>query len=245
MLNGIDWLLLAVIGLSALLGLMRGFVVEVLALVVWVAAFWLAFVYGESVALLFGDSVASPSARLFLAYAALFVLALVIGGIVTWLVGRLMKSSGLSGIDRFLGMIFGFVRGAALGCVLVLVLGFTAMPQDAWWQRSLLLPQFQRGAEVMRAWLPDSVGQYVQFGASPAQPVTGLIQTQLDQSAAGESGGDSIPAEPARKPSTRDNKQIETPSGDRDAGTKTSGARDKNVKASKSKDAQASRRKGD
>ncbi len=245
MLTGIDWLLLAVLGLSALLGLMRGFVVEVLALVVWVAAFWLAFVYGESVALVFGDAVASPSARLFLAYAALFVLALVVGGIVTWLLGRLMKSSGLGGIDRLLGMVFGLVRGAALGCVLVLVLGFTAMPQDVWWQQSLLLPQFQRGAEVMRAWLPDSVAQYVQFGASLAQPVTGLIRTQLDQAAAGNGDPDSSLVEAARKPFTRDNKQIETSSRDRNAGTKTGDARDKNAKAGKSKDAQASRRKGD
>jgi membrane protein required for colicin V production len=100
---------------------------------------------------------------MFLSYAALFVAALVIGGIVTWLVGRLMKSSGLGGIDRLLGLVFGLVRGMALACMLVLLFGFTAMPQDAWWHESRLLPQFQLGAQAMKAWLPDAVAPYVQF----------------------------------------------------------------------------------
>ena len=163
MLNGADWLLLAVIALSTVMGLMRGLVVEVLSLVVWVAAFWLAFVYGGHVSTLFEGSIASPAARMFLSYAALFVAALVIGGIVTWLIGRLLKFSGLGGIDRLLGLLFGLVRGAALACVLVLLFGFTGMPQDAWWRESRLLPEFQRGAQAMKAWLPDAVAPYVQF----------------------------------------------------------------------------------
>ena len=163
MLNGIDWLLLGVIALSAVMGLMRGLVVEVLSLVVWVAAFWLAFVYGGHVSTLLEGSIASPSARMFLSYAVLFVAALVIGGIVTWLIGRLLKLSGLGGIDRLLGLLFGLVRGAALACVLVLLLGFTGMPQDAWWHESQLLPEFQRGAQAMKTWLPDAVAPYVQF----------------------------------------------------------------------------------
>lgn len=168
MLNGADWLLLGVIALSAVMGLMRGLVVEVLSLVVWVAAFWLAFVYGGDVSVLFEGSIASPAARMFLSYAALFVAALVIGGLVTWLIGRLLKSSGLGGIDRLLGLVFGLVRGAALACVLVLLFGFTRMPQDAWWHESRLLPEFQRGAQAMKAWLPDAVAPYVQFGTRAA-----------------------------------------------------------------------------
>jgi membrane protein required for colicin V production len=164
-LNGVDWLLLGVIALSALMGLMRGLVVEVLSLVVWIAAFWLAFVYGDAVSVLFSNVIATPSARLLLSYAVVFVAALLIGGIVTWLVGRLMKATGLGGIDRLLGLVFGLLRGAALACVLVLLFGFTTMPQDALWRESRLLPEFQVGAQAMRSWLPDAVAPYVQFGS--------------------------------------------------------------------------------
>ncbi len=165
-LNAADWLLLGLIALSAAMGLMRGLVVEVLSLVVWIAAFWLAFVYGGQVSVVFTGVIASPSARMFLSYAALFVAALVIGGIVTWLIGRVLKFSGLGGIDRLLGLVFGIVRGAALACVLVLLFGFTGMPQETWWHESRLLPEFQRGAQAMKAWLPDAVAPYVQFAES-------------------------------------------------------------------------------
>lgn len=176
MLSGVDWLLLIVIVLSALLGLMRGLVVEVLSLVVWVAAFWLAFVYGDAVSVLFSGVIAAPAARLLLSYAVVFVAALVIGGIVTWLVGRLTKSIGLGSIDHLLGLVFGVVRGAVLACVLVLLFGFTSMPQDALWRESQLLPQFQRGAQVMRTWLPDAVTPYVRFDRVVDQVKTQAIR---------------------------------------------------------------------
>jgi membrane protein required for colicin V production len=79
--------------------------------------------------------------------------------------GKLVKSTGLSGTDRLMGLVFGLLRGVALACVLVLLLGFTAMPRDPWWRESRLLPEFQRGAEWLRTWLPATVAQHVNFGA--------------------------------------------------------------------------------
>ena len=124
MLTWVDIVLLAILGLSALVGLWRGFVVEVMSLAVWVAAFWLAFAFGDNVAALFEQAVQSPSARLFLGYAVLFIGALIVGGLATWLMGKLVQSTGLSGTDRLLGLGFGLLRGAALCCVLVLLFGF-------------------------------------------------------------------------------------------------------------------------
>jgi membrane protein required for colicin V production len=168
MFGGADLVLLAIVGISTLVGLWRGFVVEVMSLAVWVAAFWLAFAFGDDAAGLFAGVVTAGGARLFLGYAALFVSALLVGGLATWLIGRLVKSTGLSGTDRVLGLGFGLLRGAALACVLVLLLGFTPLPQDAWWRESRLLPGFQRGAEWLRAWLPAAVAQHVEF--HPALP---------------------------------------------------------------------------
>src|SRR5690606_25541389 len=175
-LSGIDILLLAIVALSTLVGLWRGFVVEVMSLLVWVAAFWLAFVYGEAASRLFQDHVSAASARLLMGYAILFIGALAIGGLATWLIGKLVQTTGLSGTDRLLGLGFGVVRGVALGCVLVLVMGFTPMPGDAWWQHSRVLPGFQRGAEWMRGWLPAQVAQHIRFDGLPAStlPQPGL-----------------------------------------------------------------------
>jgi membrane protein required for colicin V production len=181
MLNWADIVLLVILGLSTLVGLWRGFIVEVMSLAVWVGAFWLAFTYGDAASLLFESVVEAASARLLLGYASLFALALAVGGLATWLMGKLVKSTGLSGTDRLLGLVFGLARGYALGAVAVLLAGFTALPGDAWWEQSRVVPAFQRGAEWLRTHLPESVAEEVNFvpvirlelpepSAKPAQP---------------------------------------------------------------------------
>ncbi|MFA5684825.1 MAG: CvpA family protein [Lysobacteraceae bacterium] len=170
MLNAADVVLLVVIALSAVVGLWRGFLVEVMSVAVWLAAFWLAFAFGGHVAELFAGVVSAPSARLFLGYAAVFLAALGVGGLATWLIGKLVKSTGLSGTDRLLGLGFGVARGVALCCIGVLLLGFTPMPKDPWWQSSRLLPGFTSGAQWLRDWLPARVAEHVDFESLPALP---------------------------------------------------------------------------
>ena len=163
MLTWVDIGLLAVLALSTLVGLWRGFVVEVMSLAVWIAAFWLAFAFGDDVAPLFDGIVQAAPARLFLGYASLFFGALLIGGLVTWLMGKVVKSTGLSGTDRLLGMGFGLTRGFVLASLFVLLLGFTPLPQAAEWRESRMLPGLQPGAEWLRTWLPTEVAQHVRF----------------------------------------------------------------------------------
>ncbi len=172
----VDCVLLGVLTLSALLGALRGFVAEVLSLVVWVAAFWLAFAYGADVANMFVSQIHDPAARLFAAYALVFIAAMIVGGMVTWLVGKLVRSVGLGGIDRLFGLLFGCVRGVALGCVLVLVLGFTTLPQQPQWRASPLVPEFQRGAEWITHWLPATAASHVSFDAVAEQGKKNMLQ---------------------------------------------------------------------
>ena len=180
MLNAADVALLSVIALSCLIGLWRGFVVEVMSLVVWIAAFWFAFAYGDSASALFAGVVETPSARLFLGYATLFFAALVLGAMATWLIGKLVKTTGLSGTDRLLGLGFGAARGAALCCLFVLVLGFTPLPQDPWWAQSRLLPTFSAGAQWLQGWLPAAVAEHVQLELPTSLP--GMARPAEDQS---------------------------------------------------------------
>ena len=169
MLTWVDIVLLAILGLSALVGLWRGFVVEVMSLAVWIAAFWLAFAFGDDVAPLFDGVVQAQAARLFLGYACLFFGALLLGGLVTWLMGKIVKSTGLSGTDRLLGLGFGLMRGLALASLFVLLLGFTPLPQTPEWRDSHMLPGFQRGAEWLRGWLPAEVAEHVRFAPALAE----------------------------------------------------------------------------
>ncbi len=165
--NSVDIILIAVLLLSSLVGALRGFLVEVMSLVVWIAAFWLAFKYGDAASGLFVAFVDSPAALLFLGYATLFIGALVIGGWSTWALSKLLKKTGLSGVDRLLGTGFGFLRGIALCCFGVLILGFSPLPQNVWWAQSQLLPNFIGGAQWLQRRLPEDVASQVQLQATP------------------------------------------------------------------------------
>lgn len=198
MLNWADYALLLVLAVSMGIGLWRGFVVEVLSLTVWVAAFWLAIGFGADVAARL-TGIEQVSARLFLGYAGVFIVVLIAGGLVTWGIGKLIANTGLSSTDRVLGLGFGLARGGVLACVLVLLLGFTPIPRDAWWSESRLLPGAQRGAEWMVTFLPPAAAEHVSFAptgpdhdAPMIAPETVLPSTRPDAVADEHS-----PAQPA------------------------------------------------
>lgn len=170
--TGIDWLLLAIVALSALLGLWRGMIGVLASLAAWILAGWAAFRFGGTVALvLAGDGTPGPGQTL-AGYVLAFMVVLVAVGIAGWLVRKLVHSVGLSGLDRLLGLLLGVLRGVLVGWVVVLLLGLTALPRQAGWQHSRVLPVFIPGAAWLRGWLPEWVAQQVDLGAgAQAAPV--------------------------------------------------------------------------
>ncbi|MGA9828310.1 MAG: CvpA family protein [Rhodanobacteraceae bacterium] len=153
---------MAVLLLSVLMGLVRGFVGEALALACWVVAFWLAWTFGPTLADQFSASISVPSVRLLIGYVICFVAVLIAGAIVGFLLRKLIAGSGLSGSDRLLGMVFGLVRGLALVTLVVFIVGFTPFQRDPWWHQSLLLPRFKGGAQWLGARLPADVARYLE-----------------------------------------------------------------------------------
>ena len=158
--NWADYVVIAALSLSVLMGLWRGFVGEVLALAVWIVAGWVAWTLGPQVALSLG-AVSLPSARIVLGYALCFVAVLIAGAILGFFLRKLIAGSGLSGTDRLLGAVFGLARGLALVTLVVLLLGFTPFPRDPWWHESRLLPSFQQAAQWASAHMPDEVTKYL------------------------------------------------------------------------------------
>lgn len=168
--NWADYAILAVLGLSVLMGLWRGFVGEVLALAIWVAAFWLAWLGAPALAGHVPDTISTPSVRLLLAGATCFFLVLVTGAIVSFLMRRLVQGSGLSGSDRMLGMLFGLLRGFALVVLAVLLLSYTPLSQDPWWQESRLLPGFAGSAAWVGEHLPDRLAEFIDEAGARIEP---------------------------------------------------------------------------
>jgi membrane protein required for colicin V production len=159
----VDYILLVIIAISALLSLWRGFVMEAISLVSWIVALWVAVIFFQDLANLMKDWIDTPSIRDVVAFAILFVSTVLVGGMVNFLAGQLVAKTGLTATDRALGMLFGIARGVVIVAVLVLLAGLTALPQDPWWQEALLLGHFQDMALWLRSFLPDHVAENIRF----------------------------------------------------------------------------------
>ncbi len=159
----VDYVILAIVGLSVLISLWRGFLSEVVSLITWAAAFVLAFLFMGTVAALFEPYVDLPSVRIVLAFGSIFVVTLFVGGLVNIIVSLALRKTGLSVTDRLLGMFFGIARGIALVAILVLLAGLTPLPQDPWWKASQFIPRFEGLAAWMKEQLPPEYAERFQF----------------------------------------------------------------------------------
>lgn len=159
----VDYAIVGIIGISALISLWRGFIKEVLSLAAWVAAFIVARTFTDGMASLLEPHVGVPSARMVLAFGILFVLTLLAGGIINFAIGKLVSSTGLSGTDKLLGILFGVARGVLVVSILVLVAGLTPVPKDPWWRESVLLGHFQSVALWIRGFLPAEFASRIAY----------------------------------------------------------------------------------
>jgi membrane protein required for colicin V production len=166
----VDYTILGVIAVSVVISLFRGLIREVMALVVWVAAFAVAFLFTDNVEGWLTGAVDVPSARLAMAFGLLFLMTLIVGGLINYLLGKLIEKTGLTGTDRFLGIFFGFARAIVLLTATVMLGGMTPVPRDGWWQQSVLLPHFESLALYAGGFLPQNVQQYIEFD-DPAEMI--------------------------------------------------------------------------
>ena len=148
-----------VIMVSAGFGLMRGLLREVLSLVIWVSALLLGIGFADAVVGVLGLDLGA-GLQTAIGFAIVFVVVLLGGAILQRVIGGLVTSTGLSGTDRSLGLVFGGVRGAAVVLVALILLRPFAESRD-WWQESSLAPQlltFENEVLELFEILMDAVG---------------------------------------------------------------------------------------
>lgn len=155
--NWADWTIIAIIAISGLLSLKRGFIREALSLASWVAAFIVARLFTAPLAMVLQDYIHTPSARIATAFAILFLATLIVGALVSALIVALVQATGLSSTDRILGIGFGVARGALVVVVMVALLGVTPAIEDPWWHESQLIPHFIQMESWTRAVAQDVV----------------------------------------------------------------------------------------
>jgi len=155
----IDWVILAVLAVSSLISLKRGFVKVALSLASWIAAFIIARLFSGNLATLLAGVVETNSVRWILAFVILFAGTVTIGAMINHLLVEMVRMTGLGGTDRVFGMVFGLIRGLVVLVAIVYGLQFTLVPQDAWWQDSVFIPHLTTLADWARKTLPGAADQ--------------------------------------------------------------------------------------
>ena len=154
--NWVDLAVLIILGLSMLTGLVRGFVKELIALGIWVLAFWLAYHYTAAAEVFLQAYIKDSSVRKIAGFVLILVGTLIAGGLVNALLSVILKRSGLSGTDRLLG--FGFVRGVLVVSLIIVVFKMTSIPQTPYVSNSYLYPRFEPLVAWLSTRMPDVLG---------------------------------------------------------------------------------------
>lgn len=158
-----DFIVLGIIVLSVVVSLMRGFVKEAMSLAGWLLALWISMTFSSGMAELFGDSIKDPTLRLLAAFICLFVLSLIVGAIINFFASQFVQRAGLTGIDRTIGGVFGLLRGVLLVTIIVMLLGLTTLPKEAWWDESFFMFRFEVIATWLKDLLPDDIARYFKY----------------------------------------------------------------------------------
>ena len=161
----VDVVIIFVIVLSALFGILRGFMKESISLAKWIIATWIAATFAPKLAPMLPAAVESEAVRQAISFATLFILVFLLGTLISHLVTRMLIKTGLTSVDRVLGLGFGILRGVLIIIIFVIVGGhFPQLPQQDWWKQSVLLERFEEVVIRMQDYVPNMDMSYDRGG---------------------------------------------------------------------------------
>ena len=157
-----DYGVIVIVLASLALGLWRGLIGEVLALLAWVLAALAAWQFGPEIGVLI-TAIADPGLRVLAGYAVVFCGVLIVLALVRLAVRGMLKALGLTAVDRLLGVFFGVARGLLIVLILVAVGGMTSAPKEPWWARAQLAPALETAVLALKPWLPPEAAKRIRF----------------------------------------------------------------------------------
>ncbi|MEM9171245.1 MAG: CvpA family protein [Pseudomonadota bacterium] len=153
----LDFVFIGILVASMIVGVFRGFIKEAISVGSLLIAFWAAFHFAPVGGDVLTEWVGSPALRTWLARILIFMIVLMLGGLVGWLISRFANQVGMSGMDRLFGLVFGFARGAIISGLIVIAGPYVDLDKDDWWQQSVLKPYVQSVADAIAVLAPKAM----------------------------------------------------------------------------------------
>ncbi len=192
--NWVDYVIIAIFFLSALTGLSRGLVREIISLASLVAGLVVASIFASPLASAFtnthdvqtvvnqtstaiGVSTAAPVsyAAIGLSFGLLFAGTVIVGAIIGFIINFALQSGVLGLGNRLLGGIFGICRGFIINLVLIFLVQLTSFGTDDIWKKSQLVDYFQPAV----IWLGDLVAPGIEILKTKMENSLGDVTTNI------------------------------------------------------------------
>jgi membrane protein required for colicin V production len=157
----LDWIFLAVLAASFLVGAWRGLVYEVLSVMSWIAAFVLAQWLAPDAARWLPVQRAPEAGQYAIGFIAVFIAVVFAGALLAWLTKKMVQAVGLRPVDRTLGAAFGLIRGAVLLMAVAVVINMSPARTAAWWTESKGAAMSMAALKGLKPVLPERFGKYL------------------------------------------------------------------------------------
>ena len=161
--TGFDFVLLAILAISVVLGLLRGLLKEVLSLVAYASAFLAAIWWGPTVSEWLMQWISQPFVSMALAYLGVFIVVLLAIGVINMTLASLLSKTGLAPADHGLGAMFGLLRGVLFVLVLVILAGYTPLPEEPWWKNAMFSKQVVSVVQQIKLKLPPPINDWLPY----------------------------------------------------------------------------------
>lgn len=158
-----DYAVLTIIGLSIVLSVMRGLVREVLAILGWIAAFFVAKTYTNQLLPMMPVDIPTESLRILAAFLVLFFATLLVTSLLAIALSAVFKKFGLGWLNRLFGAVFGIARGVLIVCIIVFLAGLTDIPKDARWRNAMFSAPIEALVISVLPWVPISIAKHVKY----------------------------------------------------------------------------------
>jgi membrane protein required for colicin V production len=169
-LNFVDYILIAIVGLSMVLSLWRGFVREIISLIGLVAAFLIASRLSGRTGDFLGQWITNPTGADVAGFALVFVIVMIVVGLIGAIIRRLVDLAALTATDRTLGVFFGAARGMLLIALCFLVYTSYSKPDATWLKQSQLTPYAIELGDMLGGMIPQGYPFSRQGGAKYPSP---------------------------------------------------------------------------
>lgn len=156
-------MVLAVIGISIIVSMMRGALKEMLAIIGWLIAFYVAKTYASVLSPMLPQDIPTEALKTLAAFLILLIAVLFINSLLSIAISSIVSKVGLGWLNRLLGIVFGFAKGVLIVYVLVFLAGLTNLPKERMWTDAMLSSPLEVLVKSTFPWLPYSVTKHVNF----------------------------------------------------------------------------------